>query len=181
MKIVKKKTLPGRRLAISIITAIILTLSIFLYINYKNNNLFWQKNNTTDIDSTQTINDDTQTPTTPTTENKTNDTNSSNTSQKSNQSVILSAAGQDSKGGPLIVRAIITGYNETGVCKLILTKDSVVKNYSSVINLAGTYYSCDGFSVDFSELSIGNWHLVLEISQDGETSIVSQDIILENV
>ena len=93
------------------------------------------------------------------------------TTQNSAISISLSAAGQDEIGGPLIVKAIITG-TSTGKCYLSLKKDSVVKEYeASLINL-GTYFGCDGFSVPISDLSVGKWNLSLR----AEDKSISQEV-----
>lgn len=92
-------------------------------------------------------------------------------SQNSAITISLSAAGQDEIGGPLIVKAIITG-TSTGKCSLSLQKDSVTKKYeANLINL-GTYFGCEGFSIPISDLSAGKWNLNLSI----EGNSISQEV-----
>ncbi len=75
--------------------------------------------------------------------------------------VSLSAANQDSPGGPLVVRAIINGAT-SGTCKLLLTQNGNIKEYTSTIANKGTYYGCEGFDIPSTDLNAGNWKLVLE-------------------
>ncbi len=94
--------------------------------------------------------------------------------------ITLSAAGQDTKGGPVIVRTILSE-TSTGTCKLTLTKDSVVKTYQSEVINKGTYYSCNGFDIPFSDLSVGEWNLKLDVINNGSSGTTQQIIKVEAV
>lgn len=79
---------------------------------------------------------------------------------QSNVTISLSAAGQDTVGGPLVVKALINGIS-SGTCNLKLTKDSIVKTYTASVADFGSYYGCAGFSVPYNDLSNGTWQLTL--------------------
>lgn len=87
--------------------------------------------------------------------------------------VVLTAAGQDEVGGPVVIRALVTNV-KGGTCTLLLTKDNVTKNYSANIINTGTYYSCEGFDIPINELSVGTWKIDLTVNYDGKTSKVEQ-------
>lgn len=76
--------------------------------------------------------------------------------------VSLSAATQDVKGGPVIVRAIV-GTN-SGTCSLILSQGSANRIYSSEVVNLGTYYGCKGFDIPVSDLESGQWQLSLKVT-----------------
>lgn len=80
--------------------------------------------------------------------------------------ITLSAAGQDNKGGPIIVRSIINGAT-SGSCTLSLVKGSATKTYQSSVVSLGTYYGCEGFSVPITDLSAGTWKLTLKANGPG--------------
>lgn len=182
MKIVKKNKLQEKRLSIFITAIVLLILSIFLYFNYKNYTLPWKEKNTINTIENENKSKDSQTPETPKSDSKKiNDTTVNDTDKNSTRSIVLSAAGQDTKGGPLIVKAILTGYDTTGYCKLTVAKDLIAQSYEADINWTGTYYSCSGFSINLSELSTGRWNLSLTVIQNGEKSTASQYVTLENI
>lgn len=88
--------------------------------------------------------------------------------------VSLSAAGQDVKGGPVVVRAIIgtTG----GQCKLTLAGTNKTQVFTaSVINL-GTYYGCEGFDVPITDFSVGTYKATLVVTNGASTGSASQQI-----
>lgn len=92
--------------------------------------------------------------------------------------VILSAAGQDYKGGPVVIRTILENANG-GTCTVTLKKQSIVKTYSAEINWQGNYYSCAGFDVPYADLSPGAWELTISAAQGDNAGEASQDITVE--
>ena len=98
------------------------------------------------------------------------------TEPTSKVNVSLSAANQDMKGGPLIVRAIVD--TNGGTCNLSLSQGSINKNYSAeVINL-GTYYGCKGFDIPVSDISDGEWQLTLKVSNDSVSGEANQKVVI---
>lgn len=93
-------------------------------------------------------------------------------------SVVLSAANQDEKGGPVIVRAILDNLTG-GTCTLTLTKGSIVKTYHADVTWLGTYYGCGGFDVPYSDLSVGAWNLKLVVTQNANRGEASQTVTVE--
>lgn len=89
--------------------------------------------------------------------------------------ITLSAAGQDTKGGPVIVRTIL-GKANGGSCNLILKKGAENKSYTSEVIWSGTYYTCEGFSVPFEDLSAGSWELKLSVNQGDKSGEIARTI-----
>lgn len=84
--------------------------------------------------------------------------------------VRITNAVQDTPGGPAFVSTVLSGIS-SGRCSISLRKDSAVINSSTDIMSAGTYYSCDGFQVEYSSLSPGTWNVsVTVISSDGKSN-----------
>lgn len=93
-------------------------------------------------------------------------------------SVVLSAAAQDTKGGPVVVRAILNNLSG-GKCTLTLTRGSTVRTYSTDVTWLGTYYGCNGFDVPYSDLSVGDWNLKLVVTQNTNSGQASQMVSVE--
>lgn len=87
--------------------------------------------------------------------------------------VSLTAAGQDTPNGPLVVRALITSVS-SGQCTLTLTRTDTTKTYTSSVVLAGTYYTCEGFDIPIKDLSPGQWQIGLTVVSGDQTGKVSQ-------
>lgn len=101
------------------------------------------------------------------------------TTQSNNPiTVVLSAAGQDIKGGPVVVRSILSNLSG-GVCTLTLTKDNSTKTYTANVEWLGTYYSCQGFDVPYTDLSVGEWQLTLSVRQDNNSGEASRAATVE--
>ena len=99
--------------------------------------------------------------------------NQSNTT--SSIEVSLSAAGQDAKGGPIVVRTVING-GSGGQCTLTITNNSVTKEYTAEVENVGTYNSCKGFNVPVTELSTGSYTATLTVVSGNSKGTVSQTI-----
>lgn len=95
-----------------------------------------------------------------------------NNTQATAISITFSAAGQDNAGGPVLIRTILDGATG-GSCAINLTKDSVVKSYTTSITWQGTYYSCNK-DVPFADLSTGVWQLKLVATQDTKQGTATQ-------
>ena len=88
--------------------------------------------------------------------------------------VSLSAAGQDVKGGPVVVRAIL-GTNG-GQCKLTLAGANKKQDFTAnVINL-GTYYGCEGFDVPITDFPAGTYKATLTVTNGTATGSASQQV-----
>lgn len=92
-----------------------------------------------------------------------------------NIEVSLSAAGQDTKGGPVIVRTVING-GGGGQCTLTITNNSVTKEYTANVENVGTYNSCKGFDVPITELNDGTYTATLTVVSGNSKGTVSQTI-----
>lgn len=92
--------------------------------------------------------------------------------------ITLSAAGQDYKGGPVVIRTLLSNANG-GTCTATLVKGSASKTYTSDINWQGNYYSCEGFNVPYADLSAGTWELTVRADQGANTGSISQQITVE--
>ena len=99
--------------------------------------------------------------------------NSNNTDKNSPINVVLTAAGQDDVGGPVVVRALLTDV-KNGTCDLKISKDSIIKSYSASVINTGTYYSCDGFDIPVSELNTGTWLINVTVTSDSRTGSAEQ-------
>jgi myosin-crossreactive antigen len=112
----------------------------------------------------------------PTNEQKTQDTAAtpSTVTPTSSINITLSAAGQDSASGPVVVRTILD--NTTGgSCTITLTKGSTVKTYSASITWQGTYYSCNK-DIPYTDISAGEWQLKLVATQDSKQGTATKVI-----
>lgn len=94
--------------------------------------------------------------------------------QMSSIDISLSAAIQDIKGGPLIVRAIVK--SSSGTCTLLLSQGTINKEYSAEIINLGTYYGCNGFDIPASDLGNGQWQLKLKVSNGQATGEAAQKV-----
>lgn len=109
---------------------------------------------------------------------------SSGTAEATNQTpggtigIILSAAGQDYKGGPIVVRTILENANG-GTCTVTLQKQTTTKTYSADITWQGNYYSCAGFDIPYADLTPGTWRLTVSATQDNNVGQTSQEITVE--
>jgi hypothetical protein len=88
--------------------------------------------------------------------------------------ISLSAASQDVAGGPLIIRAILNV--TSGECKLVLNKNSTIKEYSASIENNGTYNSCKGFDIPVKELDNGKWQIKLTATSGQAYGEVSTEV-----
>lgn len=99
----------------------------------------------------------------------------SNQSSSSSIEVSLSAAGQDTKGGPIVVRTVING-GGGGQCTLTITNNLATKEYTANVENVGTYNSCKGFDVPVAELDTGSYTVTLTVVSGGGKGTVSQTI-----
>jgi hypothetical protein len=109
---------------------------------------------------------------------KTQDTNTTPSAITTSNvvSIILNAAGQDAKGGPVSVAAKISGVT-SGTCVISLSRDAVLKNYSANIIWEGSFYGCV-YSIPFADISTGTWILNLSINQGSSSGSVSKSIMV---
>lgn len=89
--------------------------------------------------------------------------------------VVLTAAGQDAAGGPVVIKALLTDVT-SGTCDVTLTQNEVTKSYSASVISAGNYYTCDGFEIPLEDLSVGSWNLVATITSAERTGTASQKV-----
>jgi hypothetical protein len=87
--------------------------------------------------------------------------------------VVLTAAGQDSAGGPVVVKVLLTDVT-SGTCDMTLTQNEVTKSYSASVINAGNYYTCDGFEIPFEDLTVGTWNLTVTVTSTERTGSATQ-------
>ena len=100
-------------------------------------------------------------------------TEKSSTSASSVIGVSLSAAGQDTNGGPIIVKAMVGSAD--GNCTINLSNSSFSKDYTTPINNLGTYYGC-GLDIPIDSLSTGNYELKLTANNATATGSATQSV-----
>lgn len=133
--------------------------------------------------NTRAINDIQYTPADPTDNDTTNQQKADGTLDQIAQpstsgspiSVILTAAGQDVVGGPVVVKVLLTDVNN-GTCDVQMSKDGNIKNYSASVTNAGTYYTCDGFEVPFEDLELGSWKIKVTVTSNDRSGTAEQTI-----
>lgn len=77
--------------------------------------------------------------------------------------IVVTAAGQDSQGGPVVIKLLLTDVT-SGVCDIKLTKNEISKSYSAPVINAGNYYACDGFEIPLADLSVGMWDMTATVT-----------------
>lgn len=92
--------------------------------------------------------------------------------------ISLSAANQDTTGGPLIIRSIVSA--TSGTCTLSITNGATVRTYTSEVINQGTYYSCKGFDISMSDLSNGKWQLKLSVSNSTASGEITQEVEIKS-
>lgn len=89
--------------------------------------------------------------------------------------VTLTAAGQDTIGGPVVIKILLTDVT-SGRCDVTLTQNNITKSYSASVISAGNYYTCDGFEIPFDDLNVGTWGLIATVSSTDRTGSASQTV-----
>lgn len=93
--------------------------------------------------------------------------------------IIVSALGQDTNGGPLLVRTILEGATGTGTCTIKATSGSMAKTYTTDIVFSGTYYSCN-YSIPFADLSAGQWNVSINATQVGKSGEINNTVSIKS-
>jgi hypothetical protein len=177
----KKQSNNGKIIYFSAISVLVVVFGLFVLEKSHVTN-FYTKASPSEAEQVQPVNTIDYSPATPTdnegiNKQKEDGTLGSDTTQQPNNSapinVVLTAAGQDQVGGPVVVKALLTDV-KNGSCALMLTKDDVIKNYSAAVVNTGTYYSCDGFAVPVADLSAGTWVVNLSVTSGSRTGIAEQ-------
>lgn len=89
-----------------------------------------------------------------------------------NIGVRITNAVQDVPGGPAYISTILSGIS-SGECTLTLRHSSSASVITRVANVtsAGTYYSCDGFQIEYSALGPGTWSVnIVAKNVDGKVN-----------
>ncbi len=96
-------------------------------------------------------------------------------STKKNVESVVTAAAQN--GSTLQVRSIIYLVTNTGTCKLTMTKSgsSTVTKSAGVQSLPSSS-TCAGFDIPVSELSNGQWNVVVNFENDNYTSSATKTV-----
>jgi cytoskeletal protein RodZ len=99
---------------------------------------------------------------------------SDSTTGKTSTNVTITTAEQ--AGSTYQIRAQISAITNTGTCTLTLTKGSTVVTKTASVQALASTSTCEGFNIDTSELSSGNWQLLLKFENDSLTGSASQTI-----
>lgn len=89
--------------------------------------------------------------------------------------VVLTAAGQDSVGGPVVVRVLLTDVT-AGTCTISLTSAGTTKEYVNNVVNAGTYYNCEALDIPISDLSAGDWNLTVTVTSADRSGTAQQTV-----
>jgi cytoskeletal protein RodZ len=73
----------------------------------------------------------------------------------------ISNASQDSTGGPMVIRTIVSSL-EPGACTYTLTNDSIAKSFKNTLVNLGTYSGCI-IDIQPNEITNGDYSLVIEV------------------
>lgn len=167
MKIRKKKKI-NKKLLIGLIVFLILALVFAVSIASRLN---------TGQSTKDTVNDTKAQPNA-TLEEKQQDSKDTDNLQQptesNNISVVLSAATQDTSGGPIIIRSILepaTG----GTCAFTAKKSGTTKFYSSNAIFSGTYYSCN-YDIPYSDVSNGVWSVTVSVKDGSGSGSSTQEV-----
>lgn len=87
--------------------------------------------------------------------------------------VVLTAATQDTPGGPVVVRVLLTDVS-SGSCLIKISKLDESKEYSRNVVNAGTYYNCEGLDIPLSDISAGQWDLSVKVTSGDRTGVATQ-------
>ncbi len=89
--------------------------------------------------------------------------------------VVLTAANQDTAGGPVVIRVLLTDVS-SGSCDIKLQQDSTIKEFTKNVVNAGTYYNCEALDVPVGDLSAGTWALTVTVASGDRSGSASQDV-----
>jgi hypothetical protein len=148
---------------------------------------FYSKPVTTQPTDTRPVNDVQYTPADPTDNDLINDQKADGTldspiippANGSPINVVLTASGQDEVGGPVIIKVLLTDVTN-GACQVAMAKDGQTKNYTASVINAGTYYTCDGFEIPLTDLSVGDWVTTVTVTSTDRTGTAQQIIKVAN-
>lgn len=88
------------------------------------------------------------------------------TSPSLNATITYAAQNSDTS---VIVRVLIEG-TTSGQCRLILTNSSSKIEKTAPVILRGNNYTCDGFTINKSELATGEWKASVTVEANGMSS-----------
>jgi hypothetical protein len=92
--------------------------------------------------------------------------------------ITLAAAGQDTARGPVVIKAMLTRATR-GTCSLHMTSGSQVIDKQAAIVQQGNYFSCDGFSIPYTDVTPGDWHMTLTVKTAEGSKSVDQTITVQ--
>ncbi|MCB9817854.1 hypothetical protein H6795_05045 [Candidatus Nomurabacteria bacterium] len=167
------------------ISAIIALAVIFILVVLEKLQItnFYTKPIATVVVAPRPVNDVQYTPANPTDSDETNqkkldgtiDQNKAPASTGAPINVVLTAAGQDNIGGPVVVRVLLTDVT-TGTCTISLTNGSSSKEYVKNVVNAGTYYNCEALDIPIGELTPGSWNLAVTVTSVDRSGTAQQTI-----
>ena len=155
-------------LLIFVVALVIISLQFLLNLSYKKNTM---------IDSASKNISNKSIPSNINKFENINSNNSRTSIRDNNISIILNASGQDSAGGPILFRAIISGI-DSGTCNLSLISGSRTLSSNSQINFQGKYYSC-AFTIPFNTVGSGNYKYTLLVSNSNLSNQISGEITVK--
>ena len=94
-------------------------------------------------------------------------------------SITLSAARQDSPGGPLVVLVLVHN-SVSGECITTVSNSIIEKVYRKNIESAGNYFNCQPLSIPMSELSAGTWQVNVVVTEGDRKGEAEQSVEVKN-
>lgn len=116
--------------------------------------------------------------------NSSSENNSSKNTQDSDPnssdnsaSVTITASNQNNN--VLQVRVLISSVINTGTCELKLSKNSEVITKSANVQALASSSTCQGFDIDTTNLTAGQWSLKVQLTANGKSSYDEKVITLK--
>lgn len=98
-------------------------------------------------------------------------------SGKSKVTAAITAANQN--GSTVQIRSIIYSVTSSGTCTLTLTKGSSIVTKTAPVQAISSSSTCQGFDIPSSELSAGQWQIVLHFENDSLTGDATGSVSVE--
>lgn len=178
----KKQTKLGKFIYLGATAALLFTFGLFVMEKTQVINLYNKPADNNKAAPARPVNDVQYTPADPTDNDEINQKKGDGTIDSQNQvasgspiNVVLTAAGQDVVGGPVVIKVLLTD-TTSGTCDIALTQNDIKKSYSSSVINAGNYYTCDGFEIPLDELGVGKWDLNATVTSTDRSGSASQTL-----
>lgn len=108
-----------------------------------------------------------------------NKTDDNNDPPNGEDSISVSYTAVNQTDGQLLVRALIGAVSNDGTCSLTLTKGDAVVKKTAGMQSGPNSSTCKGFNISVSELSPGNWTILLQVKIGSEQGKISQTFTVQ--